>query len=549
MVLNTIRTTIKVALFRRASSETKGVLRRSDQFTQFGLLIIPPQIIKTVKDGTSTNEDIVARDIDLGWKWVGEKWVEVKVKEMVIEVSDNFSFTMLREDDIYGFYPWTQAFVGRYMAFEPFFPLKDKVEFADTNDEAATIFKEVRLAEALPASIAYHKWSDMMTDENFSRIFFNGIGVVLLDGVINEGTEPGPYLVDMPIHNYKTRPGFRPYGARIHFDDDQIVTSIFDYHKEKLYRRGDEGWARAKFVAKCTMMTLVTAKDHLLQTHLLLANSTTRHSTIIFPPSHPIRRLLTVFVHRTNTINFSAINNLIPERSFLHRGTGFEYKAFTELFENSFKSSEIFRPFPSRDFHPSLLSLSQEGKLPFLSEGIEYYKIVENFVRHWLDVAGDAATDVKAQAFYEAMKEDTKGQSYELPDYESENSMVNLISQIIFVVTAWHELVGGVVDYVSLPSQCGFRISEDESRISVDLQSYLLLGVVGANTSIRMPFLMRNFKNFFGKGVGEKWEVTVWEDFLTALKKQSEAVKEADSKRSVEFKSFDPANFECSVSL
>ena len=199
--------------------------------------------------------------------------------------------------------------------------------------------------------------------------------------------------------------------------------------------------------------------------------------------------------------------------------------------------------------HPSLLSLSQGGKLPYHSDGVEYYEIVEKFVKNWLDEAGDAACDDKAQAFYDAMKQDTRDQKYVLPPFESDNSMVNLISQIIFTVTAWHELVGGVVDYISLPSQCGFRIAEDESNIDVDLQSYLLMGIVGASTSIRMPFLMRKFKNFFGQGDGQEWEIAVWGNFLADLEKQSQRVQDANSKRSVEFRSFDPANLECSVSV
>ena len=104
----------------------------------------------------------------------------------------------------------------------------------------------------------------MLTDENFSRIFFNGMGVVLLDGADESTKEYGPYLADMPLQDLETRKGFRPYGARVHFDDDQIVSAIYDYHKEKLYRRGDEGWARVKFVAKTTMMTLVTVREHLV---------------------------------------------------------------------------------------------------------------------------------------------------------------------------------------------------------------------------------------------------------------------------------------------
>ena len=545
--INTLRSSIKVAFFRGASPETKGVVRQTDQFTQFVLLVFPPQIITQIEDGTSTNEDIVSKEIDLGWKLVRDEWVEMKVKEMVVKVSDKFSFIILQEDDIYAIFPTVLSWMGNFLGSKIIYPLKDKIQFAETNEQAVTLFQEVKLSEALPKS--YHTWSDMLTDENFSRIFFNGMGVVLLDGADNEAGELGPYLVDMPLQNFETRQGFRPYGARIHFDDDQMVAAIFDYHKEKLYRPGDDGWARVKFVAKTSMITLVTAREHLVYTHLLLSNSTTRHSTIILPPSHPIRRLLTIFIHRTNTVNFNAVNNLVPENSLLHRGTGFEYKALVEVFEGSFESCDIYKPFPMRKTHPALLALSKEGKLPYMSEGTGYYNIVKKFVKQWLDEAGDAANDDLAETFYEAMKAGTKGQSYELPDYETADSMVDLLSQIIFVVTAWHELVGGVVDYVSLPSQCGFRITEDDSQIGSDLQSYFLMGIVGASTSIRMPFLMRGFKNFFGKGVGQDWEVTVWGDFLAALEKQSEAVKKADAKRAVEFKSFDPENFECSVSV
>ena len=285
--------------------------------------------------------------------------------------------------------------------------------------------------------------------------------------------------------------------------------------------------------------------------HILVANSTTRHSTLILPPSHPIRRLLTIFTHRTNVVNFNAVYNLFPEYSLLHRATGLKYSSLVEVFESSYKSSDIFKPFPTRTTHPSLLSLSQEGKLPYHSDGVEYYKIVEKFVKNWLDEAGDAAYDDKAQAFYDAMKQETRDQEYVLPPFESDNSMVNLISQIIFTVTAWHELVGGqVVDYISLPSQCGFRIVEDESKIDVDLQSYLIIGMVGASTSVRMPFLMKKFKNFFGQGDdGQEWEISVWGNFLADLEKQSQRVQDANSKRSVEFTFFDPANLECSVSV
>jgi len=64
-----------------------------------------------------------------------------------------------------------------------------------------------------------------------------------------------------------------------------------------------------------------------------------------------------------------------------------------------------------------------------------------------------------------------------------------------------------------------------------------------------MPKLMSKFANFFGVGGAPKWEIDVWQQFQDSIKAQSKKVQEEDAKRSVEFKYFDPSQFECSVSV
>ena len=60
--------------------------------------------------------------------------------------------------------------------------------------------------------------------------------------------------------------------------------------------------------------------------------------------------------------------------------------------------------------------------------------------------------------------------------------------------------------------------------------------------------LMQKFPNFFGVG-GPEWERTVWDSFQTRLVAQSKKAQAADKERSAEYKYFDPARFECSVSV
>lgn len=117
--------------------------------------------------------------------------------------------------------------------------------------------------------------------------------------------------------------------------------------------------------------------------------------------------------------------------------------------------------------------------------------------------------------------------------------MVNLLSSIIFTVTALHEIFGYVVDNVALPTTSGFRLTiKDSSKI--DLQSFLYSTVLAASTSLRMPKLINEFNNFFGKDENGKvddaikWEIDVWRQFQDSLKVQSKKVKE-DNKKNIEF--------------
>jgi hypothetical protein len=67
----------------------------------------------------------------------------------------------------------------------------------------------------------------MQTDDSFSRIFFYGMGCVLLTQQQDVSTSDlGPFVIDMPLHHLQVRQLFIKYGARIHFSQDQKVTAI-----------------------------------------------------------------------------------------------------------------------------------------------------------------------------------------------------------------------------------------------------------------------------------------------------------------------------------
>jgi hypothetical protein len=246
-------------------------------------------------------------------------------------------------------------------------------------------------------------------------------------------------------------------------------------------------------------------------------------------------------------VNLSAFGTLVPETAILHRALALEYDAMEAVFDMSYEQCNIYQPFPDHELAPEIEQLSKEGKFPYISQGRAYWKLVQKFVSSWIDASGDAAEDDQALLFYNNVRKQSAGQAYELPEYKSKDDMINLITQTIFTVTAYHELVGGVVDYVKYPSRNGFRLIEGETEI--DTQSWLLTALIGASTAIRMPQLARPFEKFFGAGGAPVWEREVWESFTSDLEGQSKKVQAEDAERSVEYKYFDPARFECSVSV
>lgn len=535
---------------KKLISQTVG----EDSFNVIIALAGPADIIST-NETAPTEAEVKTEEVDLGWEKTGENfndpWTKVKkIPKISKKISNEFTIEILAEDDLMTELSLKERLVAKVYTSRIVFPLVDfDVSVDDETAERLLIDLDYVPGKALPES--YTKDFDMLTDESFSRIFFAGMGSVLL--VKQEkvsDSKHGPFVVDMPLQGLAIRDTkkFREYGARIHFSADRLVAAIYDYGKAKEFLPGEVGWAAAKMLARTSAFLLMTAREHLIWTHFLVSNVATREKTLHLPPNHPIRRLLTVFTYGATEVNVNAYNTLVPNTCILHRSTSLKYESMKDVFASSFTSSTIFEPISERNYNPALQKLIDEGKFPYASEGEEYYEIVRKFVHDWLKQAGDAATDAQATAFYNGMKESTKGQAYEMPEMSQPNAMVNMLSSIIFTVTAYHELIGHIVDYTILPSKAGFRLNKKDP-LHIDLQSFLYTEAITASTSTRMPQLMSSFPNFFSVGGAPVWERDVWNTFQADLQSQSTKVQEDDAAREVEFKYFDPAHFECSVSV
>jgi hypothetical protein len=546
------------------SDESRELLDPMDPYTALVTWKIPPNLVEVNKDG-KTYKDVESEDFGLGWTQTGRRfhnWEKSFVPATTYEVTDELSIRRIKEDDFFG---TDEAFVDKNGVLQSFlqsskvFPIEDvPVEFNST-EQAIQLLEDIQLAppvkgreynQTQASPEIYSDWGDdISSDETFSRFFFHGIGATVLteQTIPSDDIELGSIVVDMPVHELEVRDGFRPLGAKVYFSAEQELTAIFDYHHDTLVKPGDDAWESTKFLARSTAFTMTTAQNHLMGAHLTVANALTLATIKRLPPYHPIRRLVTIFTFRTNKVNDEAFDLLIPERSLFHRTTGFTYDAIRKIFEDGSEACSLFEPFDKKALSPELQKLSDEGMFPYHSEGLEYYNIVKTFVGKWLDQAEDYAHDEDARAFYEEIQAVSMETKYKLPDFDTEDALLDVLTQSIWICTYYHEIVGTLIDYTSDPSFVGARVVDGATK--TDVQSFVMTMMITAGTSVKVPMLMKPFNKFFSKHGAPCWERRRWKSFIRDLKAQSKDVKRADKKRDFEYKFGDPERFECSLSV
>lgn len=515
--------------------------------------------------GKGDHTDIATDAVNLGWKKESGKWEKVKITEIDQEISDVFKTTILgRADIVQNDISWMDEkksqFLKKIGLFiqSKVFRMRDSIVHFKDEAQAFRLAKEFLFVQGQALPLTYNTDFNMQTDESFSRIFFHGIAAPLMaksEEVTDSETRDkyGPFVVDMsfmedlPLRDEKV---FKCYGARVHFDNNQMVSAIFDCHLKKLVLPGDSQWEEAKFQAKAAAFLLVTVREHLSQTHLIVSNDASRENVKCLHPEHPIRRLLSIFCFNAVVVNTNAFLILTPDKCVIHRATALSYEGMRKVFDNSYVTSQAYEPFSKRKIpNPAVEKLAKEGKIPYISEGNEFYEIVHHFVEQWLTASGEEASDEYARAFYDATAKASKGQLYELPVEFNRENLVDLISMVIFTVTAYHELVGHVPDYTDSPLKASVRVTQ-ENPCQTDMQSFFLGAFIAAATSPPAPQLLAEFPNYIGAGGAPQWEREVWTNFIAKMAYQTKKVQEDQwKKRDFEFKYFDPSKFECSVSV
>jgi hypothetical protein len=298
------------------------------------------------------------------------------------------------------------------------------------------------------------------------------------------------------------RPHFASYGGDAYFDRNWKPLRIVDdglrenpdgtgnLMKGVTTYPGQPGWAEAKFRFRSSVSVLVTAIDHLLGVHLVIANSMVIASREHLETDHPIRRFLMPFTYNTIAVNDNAATNLCRDRTQASRCFGFTSKGLRQAYQAGAGMLQMGYDVP-REEHGPFLDIekyvawkAKKGiDTEYFRQAAKYFRILKNFVSGILDYyyadGHDMIQDAQLMAFAVAYldmitqltaEEIMAGSSswrhsevyldskIEKGDAVGVHRVItNMLAHFCFIVTAYHEQVGAIEVYVQDASFCAFK--------------------------------------------------------------------------------------------
>jgi hypothetical protein len=263
-----------------------------------------------------------------------------------------------------------------------------------------------------------------------------------------------------------------------------------------------------------------------------------------------------VFTHQfclhTLSTNYAASIFVVQPKSLGFRTWGFNEESWIQFFTDII-SNYRFETFPefleSKKIPSSILK-----KLPIYIDGKSLWNCINEYVISYLMVFyGDDTSicqDPEIKNFWMNLNKKIKG-SFNLPTLNFKN-LVNLLTQFIWSVTAYHEFVGSIMSIFTTPSQSCAKLLEHKTVSDVSSYTYLIVLIIF--TSFKRPKLMSDWSNVFDgevfmKSTQKEEILNIIKQFQINLEKCAYKNIEENKKRECCFDSFNPFILETSVSI
>lgn len=423
-----------------------------------------------------------------------------------------------------------------------YLPYVDHVSdcFIFENLQDGIIFGEKLLGPLLP--VPRFAWRELASDDAQANMAYYGVGQLYLRTSDDPGI--GEHMIDMrAMARLKVRGPFEIYGAAAYFSAEKI-TGIFWCAGDRLVRPGDPDWEHAKFAWRASLFTWVTAIDHLLVSHFIFSNGINAALREALPCDHPVRRVLHVNTFGASKVNASAAYTLAPEGALFQRMSALQWDGgLKDAFELGVAGYK-FETWPQR-VQNSDLPPHVKARLPLFVDGLDVWNALHDFYQRYVDLyyrdTAAVCADSALRAYWEFRS--TRLYTQGLPAL-SKPALVDQLTHACFGVTAFHQIAGDVVQYVTTPEGMSFQIRP--GQVMADAEEFTCVMALTASTGRMMPLLTQDWSHLL-----ERTDacMAAWQSLRESLQRVSARVEARNRARRIPFTEMDPIKFECSVSV
>jgi len=373
------------------------------------------------------------------------------------------------------------------------------------------------------------------------------------------------------------RPGLGKWGANAFFDGEGHLRAL-QYEGRTLVagEADDNQWGYFKFVFRSTLVSSVTAFDHLIGTHILAAETLALAVTENLSPENELRMLLQPHIVGSLSINFAAATNLFAEGILIHRAGPFAREAFVGEEDGSgtgilWAKSVVLRYMKFEDayrtYRQHFEELRSEGvqmpELPFFEDGILIFRAIEEYVHSAIDKIygsgplqcnGFLYADREAQRFLRSFWHMTDPAT---PDFwpqefrgDNCNSLKALLTEVIFLVTGWHRHVGSVADFFRDTRFAATMWKEGESNTRPKQANMMML--LAATTNAILPKMGMDLAETIYSGNG-KLEQTMKQGLYPAMREVQSQIEQRnqirESRNDIPYHQMEPDSVEWGVEV
>jgi len=409
------------------------------------------------------------------------------------------------------------------------------------SEEEAVVSMNTTFGKVLPQQ--FNIWKDIDSDETLHLVITAGMGQNYLRTPQGTGSHKIPdgaiLACDLEyMGKYDVRGEgkvWMRYGATVYLGTtcdagtstetalhEMRPIAIYTCEHKRIFVPGDAGWEVAKAVFRMSLVISITLKDHLAMVHWVHANGLMLAPRETLDPTHPVRRLVIPHIFKTASVNWSARFMLLPVDQFAYRAAAFTESGWVDYFTDVLAEWR-YQTFP--EMMRSRMPQALLDQLPLYSDGILVWQCMQKYVRRYLEAhySSDPAVRqdddlIRFWAHFESQF-DTP---WRLPPLTLD-SLVDLITDQIWWVTAGHEQVGSIVEYLTHPK--GFPLKLALEKVETDVQTFAQGLVVIALTGIKQPALMADWTHVF---LEAEW------GFQKSFQAELQACQETIDKRNIE---------------